>query len=119
MNRILFDGDHVVVKPRGWAKIFGFRRELRLQASNVRHVAADSGIGSRSPESRLMGTSLPGRYMGTFLAEGRASYWNVRDPRQNIVLELVNEGFRKAVLTVEDPEGEERRIRSFLAEHRQ
>ena len=110
MNRIFFDGDHVVVKPRGWAKIFGFRRELRLQARNVRRVAADSGIGAQGPESRLMGTSWPGRYMGTFLAEGRASYWNVGDPRQNIVLELVNEGFRKVVLTVEDPEGEEGRI---------
>lgn len=119
MNRILFDGDYVVVKPRGWAKILGFRREMRVDASNVRHVAADPDIGSQGPESRLMGTSWPGRYMGTFLAEGRASYWNVRGASQNIVLDLVDEGFRKVVLTVSDPEGEVRRIRSFLADRRQ
>lgn len=110
MTAVHIEGEELVVRPRGLDKLWGFMRELRVPLRQVKNVRADPQIGHQPKGPRVAGTSLFRKHIGTFLTDGKASYWNVTDPDRNIVFELEGKGFHKVILTVDDPDRLERDI---------
>ena len=103
MNTVKIRGGELIVKPRGLNKLWGFRRELRVPLAHVQRASADASVGQNPPRLRLLGLSLPGKHVGTFLGNGQHSYWNISNRKNNVVIDLAHEGFACAVLTVKEP----------------
>lgn len=114
MNDITITADELIVEPRGLDKLWSFTRELRIPLAHVRGATADTGVADEPRGLRAPGLAVPGKYAGTFHRDGEATFWNVSDPRHNLVVELQDEKFRRLVLTVADPSGEERRINAAV-----
>ncbi|TKV61379.1 hypothetical protein FDO65_07250 [Nakamurella flava] len=110
MNEITLTAEELVVEPRGLDKLWSFTRELRIPLTHVRGATADPGVVDEPRGIRAPGLAVPGKYAGTFHRGGEATFWNVSDPRDNLVVELRDEKYVRLVLTVADPTGEERRI---------
>lgn len=110
MNEITLTSDELVVEPRGLDKLWSFTRELRIPLAHVRGATADPGVAGEPRGLRAPGLAVPGKYAGTFHRDGEATFWNVSDPRDNVVIELRDEKYVRLVLTVADPTAEERRI---------
>lgn len=114
MNEITVTADELVVQPRGLDKLWSFTRELRIPLTHVRGATADPGVADEPRGLRAPGLAVPGKYAGTFHRDGEATFWNVSDPRDNVVIDLQDEKFRRLVLTVADPSAEERRINAAV-----
>lgn len=114
MNSVTVTASELVIVPQGMDKLWGLRRELRFPLSHVRGATADSGVAAEPRGLRAPGLAVPGKYVGTFHRDGEASFWNVSDPRANIVIQLHDERYVRAVLTVSDPTAAEREINSAL-----
>ena len=110
MNEIALTETELVVEPKGLDRLWGFRRELRIPIAHVRGATADTGVADEPRGIRAPGLSVPGKHVGTFHRDGEASFWNVSDSRDNIVIQLQDEEFSRAVLTVADPAAAERAI---------
>ena len=76
----------------------------------MRGATADPGVAGEPRGIRAPGLSVPGKHVGTFHRDGEASFWNVSDPRDNVVVQLQDEEFARAVLTVDDPAAVEHAI---------
>jgi hypothetical protein len=66
LARVLVDGEQVVVRPIGMARILAFRRELRVDGPAIRQVRAIGRDALPDPQLRLVGTGMPGLQAGTF-----------------------------------------------------
>jgi hypothetical protein len=66
LARVSTDGEQVVVRPVGIARILAFRRELRLDGPAIRQVRAIGRDALPDPQLRLVGTGMPGLQAGTF-----------------------------------------------------
>lgn len=104
MNTVTVEEHELVIAPWGINKILGFRSGLRVPLTHVQSARVDTSIAGRGAGLRLLGTSLPGKHVGTFFKDKRHSYWNVSHQSNNIVVELVQEGFDYVVLTVRSPQ---------------
>lgn len=114
MNEITVTADELVVVPHGLDKLWSFTRELRIPLTHVRGATADPGVIDEPRGMRAPGLAMPGKYAGSFHRDGDVTFWNVSDPRDNLVIELQDEKYRRLVLTVTDPAGEERRINAAV-----
>ncbi len=114
MNTITITDDELVIEPKGLDKLWGLRRELRVPLAHVRGATADPGVADEPRGIRAPGLAVPGKYVGTFHRDGEASFWNVSDPRDNIVIQFQNDEYARAVLTVADPATTEHDINDAL-----
>lgn len=114
MNTITIKGNDLVIEPRGFDKLWGFRRELVVPLGHVRGATADNGVSDEPKGLRAPGLQVPGKVVGTFRRNGEATFWNVSDPRANVVIEFAGEDFTRAVLTVADPAATERLVNDAL-----
>jgi hypothetical protein len=114
VNTITLTDSELIIEPQGLDALWGLRRDLRIPLSHVRGATADPGVAREPRGVRAPGLALPGKYVGTFHRDGEASFWNVSDPRDNIVIQLVDEHYARTVLTVSDPVATERRINGAL-----
>ncbi|HEU4698927.1 MAG TPA: hypothetical protein VFS40_07100 [Gemmatimonadales bacterium] len=65
---------------------------------------------------RLPGTHIPGIITaGTFLQDGRRTFWDVHDAERAIVVELEGERYDRLVVEVEHPMAVVSRIQAALA----
>lgn len=99
-------GLHVLVEARGIARLFAFRRTVRVDLANIRDVqVAPSATAVRPrPWIRTLGTSVPGLLQaGTFRGNGR-SFWLVRPSHRVLVLECAGGRFARIVVEVVSPD---------------
>jgi hypothetical protein len=98
------DGD-VVVRPRGWSKLWSLKRELRVPRGAVADVRVVDGaevpIGFRSPGTSAFGALLA----GSFGFGPSRAFWLVHRRRgPKLVLDLRDQDYVRVVLEVSDPD---------------
>jgi len=53
---------------------------------------------------KVMGARIPGLIeAGTFLQHGKQVFWDVEDPDQTIIIDLVHENYQEIIIQVENP----------------
>jgi hypothetical protein len=110
------ENDKVVLEVQGWDKLWALKSRLEIPRANIRSVRADPTIargwwkGIRAP-----GTHLPGVIIaGTFYQQGKRIFWDVRDPENTIVIELMDHRYDQLIVEVADPPAVVRKIQDAL-----
>ena len=91
----------------GLDKLWSLKSRLEIPLAHIRGVRADPGVargwwhGIKAP-----GTNLPGVITaGMFYQHGKRVFWDVHDPEQTVVIELVDERYDELIIEVADPAG--------------
>jgi hypothetical protein len=110
------DGEHLVVRMRGFDMLLTFRRSLRIPVDHVRGIAVQHR--DRLPHLGLQfpGIALPGvLYAGSFGLGSERSFWQVRRAETLVRIEChAGAEFRRIVLQVADPNALAVRLRPIL-----
>lgn len=97
--------DEVVIRPRGWYKLWALKRELRVP----RHAISHAGVGRQDELAigrglRMPGTGIPGVLMaGTFIGRHGRQFWLAGRATELLVLELNGQQYQRVVVQVEQP----------------
>ncbi len=111
--------DHeLIIHNLGWDKILAFRGEVRVPLAHVADVRARPAEAYFDeviidPSIQGIGVYRPGKAaIGTVALRDGRSFYNVRDPRRAIAIDLIGERLRHLVVEVEGeaPEATVRRI---------
>jgi hypothetical protein len=106
LARVLIDGEQVVVRPIGMARVLAFRRELRLDQSAVRHVTAIGRDRMPDAQLRLLGTGMPGLLAGMFTSSHDGVCFLLVGRAQRLLRIDTDRGrVRCTVIQVRDPDG--------------
>ena len=104
MARVTVENGELRVKLEGLHKIWALRRTITVPLAHVQEATADQNIVGESKGLRAPGTHIPGVFVaGTFHKNGEKVFWDVRDARRAVVIELRDESFARLVLEVADP----------------
>lgn len=109
-NAVNIVGENLVIEPRGLNKLWSFTRRLEIPLDHVRGATHDPGASKEPKGIRAPGLGLPGKTAGTFHRDGVTTFYNVSGRTDTIVIELVDEKYRRLVLTVADPRDVVRRV---------
>jgi hypothetical protein len=108
-------GDQLVVTMQGLDRLWSLRSRIAVPLAHVRGATADPGITRESAGFRVPGTHLPGVITaGTYVKDGRRTFWNLRNSQQAVVIELTGERFSRLVLGVDDARAIAERIERVL-----
>lgn len=112
---VSIEGDRLVVRLTGLDRLLTLRGRIEVPLRDVRGATADPGIVGQPKGRRWPGTHLPGVVVGgTFVQDGERTFWNVRDERRAVVVQLAHHRFRRLVLDVPDPRATVRAIEQAL-----
>jgi hypothetical protein len=102
MTSLEITNDELIVRVKGWDKLFALKSELRIPLAHIESVAR-AGVELRAPKAwRVLGTSFPGFQAGTF--KGEDAFWDVSGGGDSaIAIYLRNDHFSKLIIDVEDP----------------
>lgn len=105
MVEVSIDEDKAVFEVEGWDKLWALRSRLEIPLQHIKSVSADPEPAMGWFEGlKVGGTSIPNVFRaGTFYQKGNFVFWDVRDPKKTIVIELEDEHFAKLILEVADP----------------
>jgi len=114
MVDLTVNGTLLQLDVRGWDKLWAFKSRFAIPLAHVKGVSTISGVselkqlarqlgfGLRAPGTEVPGLIVAGTYY--FLRGGRV-FLDVHRPFERIVvIDLVDEAYRKLVVEVEDPE---------------
>lgn len=102
----LRDGS-VDIEVRGLHKLWALKRRLRVPVSSIKNVRR---VPPRSLSLLWKGWRAPGTHVpgvitaGTFYKRGERHFWDVRDPRRAIEIELHDAEYDRIFVEVDDPE---------------
>lgn len=102
-NRIRIEAGNLIVEPKGFDKLWSFRRELRIPLDHLKGATYDPGASEQPKGFRGPGLGLPTKWAGTFRKDGEKHFWNARNSANTIVISLQNEDFNRLFLSVENP----------------
>ena len=119
MARIDVTGDHLIVHIEGLDRLLAMKSSITLPLSHVVGVHRDTAEAATVYHGlRMPGTSIPGVISaGSFLRDGKWSFWDVHDPSRAIILETVDEHYTKLVVGVDDPDAVVAAIEATLRTH--
>jgi hypothetical protein len=104
MVDIFFISDTMILEVEGMHKLWAFRSRIEVPAADVIAVRLDPRAASLPQGKRSPGTHLPGKITaGTFVEEGRTTFWDVKNPQDALVIDLKNPTYQRFVVEVEDP----------------
>ena len=106
--------EEVVVVLHGWDAVYSLRRRIVVPRRLLARVFADDRGDVPARGLRVPGTALPGVIRaGTYRADGRREFWDVRRADRVLVLDCVEPApFHRIVLEVADPDGEAARLQA-------
>ncbi|MGW4940417.1 hypothetical protein ACWEOZ_02350 [Actinoplanes sp. NPDC004185] len=105
MAHVRIEGGELIVEIEGLNKVWALKSRITVPLSNVRGATVDPGIVREPKGLRSPGTHLPGVIVaGTFHSDGERIFWDVRDARKAIVIQLDDEEYARLVLEVDDPQ---------------
>ena len=112
MVSISIEGDKAVFEVQGWDKLWSLRSRLEIPLSHIKGAHSDPPPAMGWFDGlRLAGTDLPNIFRaGTFYQQGELVFWDVREPKNTIVIELEHERYKKLIIEVENPEQEVKKI---------
>lgn len=107
MVELAIEKDGLVLKVRGWSKLWALKRQMRFPLSNVGVVRWDPAVAKGWWKGwRVPGTHVPGVIVaGTYYRRGGREFWDIRDGRKALTIDLKHAKYRRLVVDVEDPQG--------------
>ena len=119
MVEVTIEGGVAVFEVQGLDKLWSFKSRLTIPLPHIRSVRADPSAargwyhGIRAP-----GTNVPGVLTaGTFHRDGKRVFWDVHNPENAVVLELVDERYSELILEVSDPAGTVALVKAHIGHH--
>ena len=111
--------DRLVLKVKGWHKLWAFRSQLTIPLEHIKDVYADPHpVTGWFHGWRVLGTSIPHVLQaGLFLQEGNMVFWDVHDMKKTIIFDLEDEFFAQLIVEVADPETAVLHIQEKLARY--
>ena len=104
MAHVRIEGGELIVEIEGLNKVWALKSRITVPLSHVRGATVDPGIVREPKGLRSPGTYMPGVIVaGTFHSDGERIFWDVRDARKAIVIQLDDEEYARLVLEVDDP----------------
>jgi hypothetical protein len=107
MVDLSIDQGNLLVRVRGWSKLWTFKSRLRFPLSQIKAVRWDPAAvkgwwkGWRVPGIRIPGVIIA----GTFYRDGGQDFWDVRDGSRAVTIELEGSQYGRLVVDVADPQG--------------
>ncbi len=99
------EGDNVVFNVIGLHQLWACRRSISVLRANITSARRESPSLRGWKGWRWPGTSVPGLLIaGTFVGDGKRTFWDVHNPAATVVIELMNEKFDELVIEVESPD---------------
>ena len=108
MVDIEIDSDEVVIRIRGFHRLWAFRREIRIPRTQIIGIEAGMKPDSRARLSRSLrmpGTSVPSLITaGSYRCNGEWAFWDVVGTGENAVtLSAEGHPYVELVVDVRDP----------------
>ena len=105
MVNIKLQGNIVVFEVAGWDKLWAFKSSLEIPVAHITDIYADPNPAMGWFDAiKIIGTGIPTIFRaGTFYQQGEFVFWDVRNPQNTVVVELVHEQFNKLVIEVIEP----------------
>lgn len=105
MVDISIENGTLVLDVQGSHKLWALKSRLEIPLSNVRRAYADPDPAMGWFDGlKLAGTDIPNVFRaGLFWMDGERVFYDVRNPQNTIVIELLHEHYAKLILEVEDP----------------
>jgi len=116
MVDVTIEGDSVVFEVEGLDKLWAFRSRLQIPLAHVSSADYDpDAVGRWWHGFKLVGTDLIGIFAaGTFFYHGELVFWDVRDPKNTIIVSLDHERYKRLIVEVADPVETVARLRHAL-----
>jgi hypothetical protein len=108
------EGQYLVVRVRGFSRVWALRRRIRVPLASIRaaNVAPDAVHGMWKG-LRMPGTHLPNLIVaGTYYKQGERRFYDVRRGGPAIELELEGASYDRIIVQVRDADDAVRRIRA-------
>ena len=105
MVNITIERDRVIFEVEGWDKLWSLRSRLEIPLEHIggAHLDPEPAMGWFQG-LKLGGTDIPNIFRaGTFYQQGGFVFWDVHNPENTIVIELVHELYNKLIIEVADP----------------
>lgn len=103
-NQITITPTELVVSPAGLDRLWALKGPIRVPWRHVTGIFRDQGAFKEHKGLRLPGTAIPGLYYaGSFFCDGQRRFYNVRRNTPIVVITLINEGYDRLILSVENP----------------
>jgi len=104
-NALEIEDGMLLVVPRGFDKIWGFRGHIAVPLSSIVAVAVESVPFRIAPGWRGPGLDVFGRLVGTFHPAGERHYWNYSGTGAALSIRVdETQKFRQLFLSVDDAE---------------
>ncbi len=111
MVTVSFRETHMIVTVKGLHKLLAFKSELAIPIDQVVDAKTDTENMPYPMGMRAPGTHFPGLIIaGTYRANGRKVFWDVRNMRKAVVIDLKNNAYDRLVVEVHDPQATVKRI---------
>lgn len=106
----------LILEVQGWHQLWTFKRRLEIPLANITQIYADPSTKLGWWKGiRLPGTHIPGYIIaGTFYKDGQRIFWDVRNPKNTIVIDLKDERYNQLIVEVENPKETVKEIQSSL-----
>jgi hypothetical protein len=100
--------------------LWSMKSQLSIPLSDVKDVFSDPKTAHEWWKGmKEMGARIPGLIeAGTFYQQGKQVFWDVENPDQTIVLDLVHEHYQQIIIQVENPEEAIQQIKEAIASSR-
>jgi hypothetical protein len=108
------EGRYLVVRVRGFSRIWALRRRIRVPLASIRAVGmAPDAVHGMWKGLRMPGTHLPNLIVaGTYYKQGERRFYDVRRGGPAIELELEGASYDRIIVQVRDAAEAIRRIRA-------
>lgn len=118
MVDISVESGTLVLDVQGSHKLWALKSRLEIPLSNVRRAHADPNPAMGWFDGlKVAGTDIPNVFRaGLFWMDGERVFYDVRNPQNTIVIELVHERYAKLIVEVEDPKVAVAQIQAAVTE---
>ena len=97
--------DMLILNVEGWDRLWALKSRMEIPIENIRDVYTNPAMtlgwwqGIRAP-----GTHIPGVIVaGTFYKDGKRIFWDVKNAKKTIVIDLNDERYNQLIVEVEHP----------------
>ncbi len=110
-------GDELVLKMRGWDKIWALKSEVRAPLSDITDVRRAENLSWCPRALRCPGTCLPGVITaGSYWNRSGWSFWSIHNLQNAIIIESARGFYRRLIVEPENPDATLQWLRGKLSQ---
>ena len=97
--------DKIIFDVEGWDKLWTLKSHLEIPIANIKGAKADPAPAMGWFQGfKRAGTDIPNIFRaGTFYQDGNLVFWDVHNPQNTIVIDLIHEHYTQLIIEVSNP----------------